>query len=121
VQYMLLIHADENAYQQLGEEERATLGQEYGAFTAGLRESGVFVEGNQLAPSSTATRVQVRDTERIVTDGPYAETKEQLGGYYVVEADSLDEAIEHAAGIPAARGGTIEVRPVVQVPAAAES
>ena len=121
MQYMLLIHDDENAYQRLGERDLAALHQEYGDLTAGLRESGAYVDGNQLQPTSTATSVQVRGTERIVTDGPFAETKEQLGGYYIVEAASLDEAIDHAARIPAARVGTIEVRPVVQVPARAES
>ena len=116
MQYMLLIH-DESALQQLPDAERGKLMQEYFAYTNGLRESGAYVDGNPLQPATAAATVRVRDGERLVTDGPFAETKEQLGGYYIVEADSIEEAIEHAARIPSARIGTIEVRPVLQIPA----
>jgi len=121
VQYMLLIFDDERVWGELSEEERGRLYAEYGTFTNELREAGALVTADQLQPSTTATLVQVRDGETLTTDGPFAETKEQLGGYYLIEAESLDEAIEWAAKIPSARGGTIEVRPVVQLPAEVEA
>ena len=121
MQYMLLIFDDERVWGQLSEEERGRLYAEYGTFTNELREAGALVTADQLQPSATATLVQVRDGETLTTDGPFAETKEQLGGYYLIEAESLDEAIEWAAKIPSARGGTIEVRPVVQLPAEVEA
>ena len=97
----------------LSEDERNAFMGEYGAYTEGLRAAGKFVAGDGLQPTSTATSVRVRDGERLVTDGPFAETKEQLGGYYLIEAESLDEALEWAAKVPSARLGTIEVRPVM--------
>jgi hypothetical protein len=121
VQYMLLIFDDERVWGDLSEEERGKLYAQYGAFTNELRESGALVSADQLQPSTTATLVRVREGETLTTDGPFAETKEQLGGYYLIEAESLDEAIEWAAKIPSARGGTIEVRPVVQLPAEVEA
>ena len=120
MQYMLLIFDDERVWGELSEEERGRLYAEYGTFTNELRDAGALVTADQLQPSTTATLVQVRDGETLTTDGPFAETKEQLGGYYLIEAESLDEAIEWAAKIPSARGGTIEVRPVVQLPAEVE-
>src|SRR5204862_3741622 len=119
MQYLLLIHTDEKAFAAMSEQDLAELIQEYGAFTSALRESGAYVGGNQLQPTSAAATVRVRDGEEVVTDGPFAETKEQLGGYYLIEADSLDEAPEWAAKIPAARYGSIEVRPLV--PASADA
>ncbi len=121
MQYMLLIFDDERVWGDLSEEERGRLYAEYGTFTNEIREAGALVSADQLQPSSTATLVQVRDGETLTTDGPFAETKEQLGGYYLIEAESLDEAIEWAAKIPSAKGGTIEVRPVVQLPASVEA
>jgi hypothetical protein len=121
VQYLLLIFDDERVWGELSDEERNRLYAEYGAFTNELREAGALVTADQLQPSTTATLVQVRNGETLTTDGPFAETKEQLGGYYLIEAESLDEAIEWAAKIPSARGGTIEVRPVVQIPAEVEA
>ena len=121
MQYMLLIFDDERVWGELSEEERGRLYAEYGTFTNELREAGALVTADQLQPSTTATLVQVRDGETLTTDGPFAETKEQLGGYYLIEAESLDEAIEWAAKIPSARGGTIEVRPVAQLPAEVEA
>ncbi len=115
MQYMLLIYGNETQWQRMSEAERGQIFQEYGAFTNGLRERGAYVDGAPLQPTSTATTVRLRDGEQLVTDGPFAETKEQLGGYYIVEADSIDEAIEHAAKIPSARSGSIEVRPVMPV------
>jgi hypothetical protein len=113
MEYLLLIHDDETLFTKLNEAERNSLYQEYGAYTESLKSSGVYRDGRQLQPTSTATTVTVRDGEQVVTDGPFAETKEQLGGFYLIEVDSLDEAIEWAAKIPSARGGKIEVRPLV--------
>ena len=113
MEYLLLIHDDETTYAALSEDELTSLRQEYGAYTEALKTSGVYRDGRQLQPSSASTTVTVRDGEQVVTDGPFAETKEQLGGFYLIEVDSLDDAIEWAAKIPSARGGTIEVRPLV--------
>jgi hypothetical protein len=110
MQYLLLIHDDET-------QDNGDLMPEYMAYSEALRESGSLVGANRLQPADTATTVRVRDGETLVTDGPFIETKESLGGYYLVEADSLDEAIEWAAKIPSARFGHIEVRPVVMRPA----
>jgi hypothetical protein len=121
VQYLLLIFDDERVWGEMSEDERNRLYAEYGTFTNELREAGALVTADQLQPSTTATSVRVRDGETLITDGPFAETKEQLGGYYLIEAESLDEAIEWAAKIPSAKGGTIEVRPVVQLPAEVEA
>jgi hypothetical protein len=115
MQYMLLIYGDEAASAGMTDAERGALFGEYGAYTQGLRDSGAFVAGDPLQPTSAATTVQVRDGEQLVTDGPFAETKEQLGGYYIVEAESLDEAIELASKIPSARFGSIEVRPIMSM------
>ena len=106
MQYLLLIHDDET-------QDNGDLMPEYVTYTEALAASGSLVGANQLQPSDTATTVRVRDGETLVTDGPFIETKETLGGYYLVEAESLDEAIEWAAKIPSARFGHIEVRPVV--------
>jgi hypothetical protein len=113
MQYILLIHDDPAHFANMSEEERASLYQEYGAFSQDLRDRGAYVGGDQLQPTSTATTVRVRDGEQLTTDGPYAETKEQLGGYYIIDVGTLDEAIEWAARIPSARMGSIEVRPIV--------
>jgi hypothetical protein len=111
--YMLLIYSPEDQWQSLSEDERNTIYAEYGALGNDLRAQGKFVAADELQPVTTATSVRVRGGETQVTDGPFAETKEALGGYYLIEAESLDEAIEWAARIPSARHGTIEVRPVV--------
>jgi hypothetical protein len=113
MQYLLLIHDDEKRWETMSEDERNAVFGEYFAYTNELRDSGAFVGGNQLQPTAAATTVRVRDGEQVVTDGPFAETKEQLGGYYMIEVESVDEAIEWAAKIPSARFGSIEVRPVV--------
>jgi hypothetical protein len=115
MQYLLLIHDDEKAWWSLSDEDKAAMYQEYGAFTAALRESGAYVGGNQLQPTSTAATVRLREGEQVVTDGPFAETKEQLGGYYLIDVETLDEALEWAGKIPSARYGSIEVRPLVPV------
>ena len=114
MKYMLLIHDDEKAWGKLSDAERQKIYAEYGAFSAELRAAGQYLAGSQLQPTSTATSVRLRDGKRLVTDGPFAETREQLGGYYLVEAKDLNEAIQVASKIPAARNGSIEVRPIVE-------
>jgi hypothetical protein len=121
MQYMLLIYGDEQGWGSMSDEERNAVYGDYLAFTTAIRESGAFVDGAPLQPTSTATCVQVRSGEQLVTDGPFAETKEQLGGFYLVEAENVDAAIELAARIPGARYGTIEVRPVMPMGAEAAS
>jgi hypothetical protein len=113
MKYMLLIHDEEQVWANMSEEERNGLYQDYAALGAQLREQGAFVDGAQLQPTSTATTVRIRDGEQVVIDGPFAETKEQLGGYYLIETETVDEALEWAAKIPSARLGAIEVRPLV--------
>jgi hypothetical protein len=113
VQYLLLIYNDEAGWESLSEDERQAVHREYFQLTSDLRAQGRLVGGDELRPVATATSVRVRKGDTIVTDGPFAETKEALGGYYLIEANTLDEAIEWAARIPAARSGTIEVRPTV--------
>jgi hypothetical protein len=113
MQYMLLIYDDETTWRGFSEEERNALMGEYGAYTDELRKAGAYVAGDALQPIGTATTVRLRDGEQLVTDGPFAETKERLGGYYLVDVDSIDEAVEWAAKIPSARYGSIEVRPIV--------
>jgi hypothetical protein len=113
MQYMLLIYGDESSWGDRSDAERGQIMQAYGAFTEELRQSGSMVAGDALQPTQTATTIRVQDGETLTTDGPFAETKEQLGGYYLVEADSLDEAIEWAGKVPGARHGSVEVRPVM--------
>jgi hypothetical protein len=112
MKYMLLIYHEEQAWDGLTEQERQAMYAEYGKFTQEIMASGHYLGGSELHPISTATSVRVRDGKQLATDGPFAETKEQLGGYYLIEAGNLDEAIGIAARIPSARVGTIEVRPV---------
>jgi hypothetical protein len=113
MQYMLLIYGDEGSLDSLSEEERGQIFQAYGAFTKELQDAGAMVAGDALQRTQSATTVRVKNDETLTTDGPFAETKEQLGGYYLIEAESLDDAIEWAAKIPAARHGSVEVRPVM--------
>ena len=113
MQYLLLIYGAEGAWESRSENERQAMYQEYGALSNDLREQGKLISANELQPTGTATTVSVRDGETVVTDGPFAETKEALGGYYLIEAESLDEALDWAARIPSARDCSIEVRPVV--------
>ncbi len=114
MQYMLLIYQSEAEFGKLSDEEKGKLYQEYGPFTEGITKSGHFRAGAGLQPTSTATTVRVKSGRRVVTDGPFAETKEQLAGYYVIEAKDLDEAIGIAARIPSARIGSVEVRPLME-------
>jgi len=112
MQYLLLIYDDEKKWAALSKAEVATLMAEYNQFTAGIKASGQFVGGNRLQSVTTATTVRVREGKTQMTDGPFAETREQLGGYYLVEAKNLDEATAIAARIPSAKLGSIEVRPL---------
>ena len=113
MQYMCLIYDDEKTWDTLPEDERNAVFAEYGTFTESIKGSGNYVAGDALQPTSTATTVRIRNGKTLVTDGPFAETKEQLGGYYLVEAKDVDEALKIAERIPSARYGSIEVRPVV--------
>ena len=116
MQYMLLIYDDESVWTSMSEDEQKTVMGEYFAYTEALKSAGKHVAGDALQPINTAKSVRVRDGESETTDGPFAETKEVLGGYYLVDVDSEDEALEWASKIPSARYGTIEVRPVVVFP-----
>ncbi len=113
MKYMLLIYTNETAESQASEAEQEQVMGEYYAFTNEVRERGMYAAGEALHPTSTATTVRVRDGRTLTTDGPFAETKEQLGGFYLLDCKDLDEAIATAAKIPGARYGCIEVRPVV--------
>jgi hypothetical protein len=112
MEYLLMIYERESDWAALSEEARGAMYKEYYEFTDGIRKSGHYKGGNPLQPVATATTVQVRDGKTMTTDGPFAETREQLGGYYLVDAADLDEAIGLAARIPGARMGSIEVRPI---------
>jgi hypothetical protein len=115
MEYMLLIYNNEAESKKMTAAEQGQMHQEYMAFTQDLTKAGKNKGGNALEPSSTATTVRVRNGKTAVTDGPFAETKEQLGGYYLVEAKDLDEAISIAARIPGAKHRSIEVRPVMKI------
>src|SRR2546427_5855076 len=113
MKYMLLVYLDENG---LSETEREQCYSESAQLSQDLNSTGQYLEANPLHPTSMATSVRVRNGKRLVTDGPFAETREQLGGYFLIEAKNLDEAIAIAARIPTARKGTVEVRPVIEIP-----
>jgi len=113
MQYLLLIYTSEAEAAKMSPADLSAMHEEYFKFTQEIRDSGNYIGGNPLKPTTTATTVRVRDAQRVVTDGPFAETKEQLGGYYLVEAKDLDQAISIAARIPGARRGSIEVRPIM--------
>ena len=118
MRYMLLIYDREADWAKLSSEKQKEIMAAYRAFTGEIRKSGHYRAGDQLAPVEMATTVRVRDGRRVTTDGPFAETREQLGGYYVVEAKDLDEALFLAERLPSARMGSIEVRPLVESPGA---
>jgi hypothetical protein len=116
MQYILLIYENEAELRARKNEENQKIFGEYMAFTAAIKQSGHMRAGEPLEPTSTATTVRVKDGKVVRTDGPFAETREQLGGYYVIEAKDLDEAAAIAARLPAARTGSVEVRPVMKLP-----
>ena len=112
MKYMLLIYADEQAWPYA---EREGCFQESAQLAHDLKADGNYVSASPLQPTSTATSIRVRDGKPLVTDGPFAETREQLGGYFMIEARNLDQAMEIAARIPGARRGTVEIRPVMEI------
>jgi hypothetical protein len=113
MKYLCLIYDDEKNMAGMSKEESGAFLREYTAYTDGIRKSGHYLGGNALQPVATATSVRIRNGKLSTTDGPFAETKEQLGGYYLIEAKDLNEAIQVASKIPTARAGTIEVRPIM--------
>jgi hypothetical protein len=112
MKYMLLVYLDENA---MNEAERADCYVRSAQLAQEIHSKGQFLDASPLHPTSTATSVRVRDGKKIVTDGPFAETREQLGGYYLIEGKNLDEAIRIAERIPGAKWGTVEIRPVMEI------
>jgi hypothetical protein len=112
MRYQLLIAVEESAAAAMSEEEGRAMDAAYAEFTQKVADRGILQGGERLRPTSDATTVRVRNGEILTTDGPFAETKEQLGGYYVVECPDIDEAIEVAALIPGAQHGSVEVRPI---------
>lgn len=113
MQYLLLIYDAESSWDTLSEAEQQKMMGEYRALSEDLQTNGKYKSGNQLQPVASAATIRIRNGKKTITDGPFAETKEQLGGYYLVEAKDRDEALAIAARIPSARLGCIEVRPIV--------
>jgi hypothetical protein len=113
MQYLLLIYGDEKAGADVSKEQMDAVMADYNAYTEALGKSGLMRAGEALHPTSAATTVRVQNGKQVTTHGPFAETKEQLGGFYMIDCKNLDEAIEWAAKCPGARTGSIEVRPVM--------
>jgi len=116
MRYLLLIYSAESDYAPEGSQQAQDQMAQWGAYTQALITAGAFKGGEALQPTATATTVRVRNGERLVSDGPFAETKETLGGYYLIEAKDLDEALDWAAKCPAAPYGSMEVRPIMELP-----
>ena len=112
MRYLCLIYLDEKAHAAMAEEEMGAMMEAYGKEE--LEKAGAMLGGEALQPTDTATTVQMRDGKTLTTDGPFSETKEQLGGYFMIEAKDLDEAIARAAKIPGAADGSVEVRPIME-------
>jgi len=115
MKYLLLIYDEEKNFEKMTEAEIGKMVSDYGQFTQGIQASGHFQAAARLQPTAAATSVRIRDGKRVVTDGPFAETREQLGGYYLVDARDLDEAMSIAERIPGAKYGTVEIRPVLEI------
>jgi hypothetical protein len=113
MKYLCLIYDDEKKWETMPKEKAGAIQGEYMAFTEAIKKSGQYLAGDALQPTHTATTVRVRQGKISTTDGPFAETKEQLGGYYMINAKDLNEAIQVASRIPSARDGSIEVRPIM--------
>ena len=113
MKYMLLLFGDENAWADMSEEETAAELAAYGSYGEEATKAGVFVSGEGLQPTTTATTMRIVGGERVLTDGPFAETKEQLGGFYVLDCKDLDDALAWAERCPASAHGSIEIRPVI--------
>ena len=116
MRYMLLIYGDESAYSNVSEADQEAEMAKWFSYTEEMRNAGVSTAGDALQPTATATSVRDNGGEPLVSDGPFAETKEQLGGYYLLEVADLDEAIKWAHKCPGARSGTIELRPIMEFP-----
>jgi len=112
MEYLALIHADQSVWERMTEAERDAAYEQYGEFAEAARAAGVLVAGEELASTASATTVRVRNDERLVSDGPYAEVKEALGGFFILDCPTFDDALDWAARIPAAEHGAVEVRPV---------
>lgn len=112
MEYLALIYADESAWEAIPDEERSAVYDRYRAFAEQARAAGVLVDGDELAPARDATTVRTRDGQVLVVDGPYAEVRESLGGFFLLDCADFDEAVEWAARIPGAEHGAVEVRPV---------
>jgi hypothetical protein len=112
MRYLLLIHVDETRYPEMSPQETAQLRADYGAYTDELKQAAAYVASERLRPTTAATTIRVRNGEALTMDGPFAETKEQLGGFYLIQANDLDEALAWAVKMPSARYGSIEVRPI---------
>jgi hypothetical protein len=121
MQYMLLIYDNENAFASLSKDQLGKIKQAYGEFTQSIVKSGHFRAGGQLQPTSTATTLREKNGKTVTVDGPFAETKEQLGGYYLVECKDLDEALAIGKRVPSVHTGSIEVRPLVPMSDAAKT
>jgi hypothetical protein len=115
MKYLCLIYSDESQWPKLAKPDMDKMMTEYREFTESVKKSGQYLGGNRLLPTQTATTIRIRNGKTSTTDGPFAETKEQLGGYYLVEAKDLNEAIQVASRIPGAKVGSIEVRPVAEM------
>jgi hypothetical protein len=114
MKYLLLIYGDEKAGTNMSKEEMDAMMGDYYSYTEAMQKAGVSLAGDALQPTATATTVRVKDGKKVTTHGPFAETKEQLGGYYLLNCDNLDEAIDWAAKCPGALVGSIEVRPIME-------
>ena len=115
MEYLLLLYSDETLAQRMKPEELGRIFGEFGAVTADIQQKGQLKHSSPLKPTTAATTVRVRNGKRMTTDGPFAETKEQLGGYYVIDVKDLDEAIDIAARIPTSRFGCVEIRPIMRM------
>ena len=116
MQFLLLLYHDEKQFDAIPQDEKSKITREYMAVVEDLRRNGQYLGGNPLKMTTTAKTVRVREQKAVVTDGPFAETKEQLGGYFLVEVKDVDEAAAIAARLPAARRGSVEVREVPKIP-----
>jgi len=115
MKYLCLIYEDEKLWESMAKSDAEKMFGEYYAFTDDIKRSGHYLSGNPLQPTTTATTVRLRNGKVSTTDGPFAETKEQLGGYYLIEAKDLNDALQVASRIPGARIGSIEVRPIQEI------
>jgi hypothetical protein len=118
MKYMLLLWGDESQWEDMSEADTAAEMERWDAYTAELTKAGALVSGEGLQPSATSTTLRVKDGERLLSDGPFAETKEQLGGFYVIDCKNLDEALDWAAKLPSVAYGPTEIRPVMDYEAA---